>query len=456
MLPQNSIRSIDCNTKRTMKSLLKSKFKDRLVILIGLVLGFVTTLMIIDQFDLKSMTNEQFNNKIESNDLFDDLSEYVHEALSDFDSRKYSNIIITSSQPSSIKKLKLKKNRNEGTALDRFHWQINNHEMYSEKYADLVIELLDEMANLLIENVVQKEGGTQLKLIITFENGMKALFKPMRFPRKQQTLVNHFYFSDYERHTAEIAAFHLDRVLGFRRSVPVVGRLLNITSEIYEVADPNLMKTAFTSPANNLCFHGKCSYYCDTSHAICGQPDTLEGSFAAFLPNSERKIWRHPWRRSYNKRKKATWETDDRYCDKIRDSNDYTDGRHLIDLIDMSIFDFLMGNMDRHHYETFREFGNDTFPIHLDHGRGFGKAFHDEISILAPLLQCCQVRATTLNTLLKYHNGEQSLSEVMRNSMGNDPIAPILWEPHLIALDRRLPIILNGIRDCIQKNRFDS
>lgn len=50
----------------------------------------------------------------------------------------------------------------------------------------------------------------------------------------------------------------------------------------------------------------------------------------------------------------------------------------------------------------YRIFGNDTFPIHLDHGRGFGRAYHDEISILAPLLQCCMIRASTLETLLKW------------------------------------------------------
>lgn len=43
------------------------------------------------------------------------------------------------------------------------------------------------------------------------------------------------------------------------------------------------------------------------------------------------------------------------------------------------------------------------------------------------------------------------LSDSMRKSLAQDPIAPILWEPHLVALDRRVEIILKGIRDCLQK-----
>lgn len=35
--------------------------------------------------------------------------------------------------------------------------------------------------------------------------------------------------------------------------------------------------------------------------------------------------------------------------------------------------------------------------------------------------------------------------------MGVDPIAPVLWDPHLEALDRRVVIILQGIRDCLKK-----
>ncbi|KAH8414591.1 hypothetical protein KR215_009782, partial [Drosophila sulfurigaster] len=338
--------------------------------------------------------------------------------------------------------------------LERFQLRITKKELYSEQDT-LVDAVLRDMIKLPIEHVVQKEGGTQLKLIIEYPNDIKALMKPMRFPRDQQTLPNHFYFTDYERHNAEIAAFHLDRVLGFRRAMPVAGRTLNITTEIYQKADENLLKTFFVSPSLNLCFHGKCSYYCDTSHAICGNPDMLEGSFAAFLPSldsSNRKLWRHPWRRSYHKRKKAQWETDANYCALVRDIPPYDEGRRLLDLMDMAVFDFLTGNMDRHHYETFKIYGNETFPLHLDHGRGFGRPFHDELSILAPVLQCCLIRKTTLTKLLEFHNGPKPLSQVMGESLSNDPVSPVLWQPHLEALDRRVGIILQSIRDCIKRN----
>ena len=108
----------------------------------------------------------------------------------------------------------------------------------------------------------------------------------MRYPREQETLPDHFYFSDFERHNAEIAAFHLDklvficscdvnslymyartcdwtflidfrhygnilllcRVLGFYRVPPTVGRRISVTHDIEAHATEEFARTIFISP----------------------------------------------------------------------------------------------------------------------------------------------------------------------------------------------------------------
>ncbi|XP_065597362.1 extracellular serine/threonine protein kinase FAM20C-like isoform X3 [Cyrtonyx montezumae] len=271
--------------------------------------------------------------------------------------------------------------------------------------------------------------------------------------RDQETPADFFYFSDFERHNAEIAAFHLDRILDFRRIPPVSGRLVNITKEIRDITtDKKLAKTFFISPAGNVCFYGECSYYCSTEHALCGKPDQLEGSMAALLPDkalAKRRSWRSPWRRSYHKSKKAEWELDPNYCAQVRRTPPYDSGHRLLDLIDMAVLDFLMGNMDRHHYETFEKFGNDTFLLHLDNGRGFGTHSRDELSILAPLQQCCSIKKSTYLRLQLLATEPYRLSELLREALATDPLAPVLAEPHLQALDRRLGKVLAAVGRCL-------
>jgi hypothetical protein len=62
---------------------------------------------------------------------------------------------------------------------------------------------------------------------------------------------------------------------------------VNIFGEFWPLAEEDFIKTFYKSPGGNACFHGKCEYYCDSSHPICGDPDTIEGSFAAFLPDHD-------------------------------------------------------------------------------------------------------------------------------------------------------------------------
>uniref|UniRef100_A0A8C2ZF52 FAM20 C-terminal domain-containing protein n=1 Tax=Cyclopterus lumpus TaxID=8103 RepID=A0A8C2ZF52_CYCLU len=333
----------------------------------------------------------------------------------------------------------------------RFHLGISRRELYDRKDPNLA-QLTHYLAT---QRVLGKEGGTQLKLLVSFQNHGQALLKPMKQSRDAETDGNLFYFSDFERHNAEIAAFHLDRLLGFNRIPPVVGRLINVTSEVREITtDKKLSRTFFTSPVGNVCFYGQCEYYCSSEHPVCGRPHQLEVSVAAMLPDlslAPRRSWRSPWRRAYSRTKLAAWEKDPAYCDTVKQRPPYSHGTRLLDLIDMAVLDFLMSNMDRHHYETFETFGNETFLLHLDNGRAFGRHSRDEPSILVPLQQCCRIRRSTLLRLRLLSLPSFRLSDAMRESLLRDPlaaVAPLLSEPHLSALDRRLAAVLRVVEAC--------
>ncbi|XP_008294463.1 extracellular serine/threonine protein kinase FAM20C-like [Stegastes partitus] len=343
----------------------------------------------------------------------------------------------------------------------RFHMNISRWQLYPHRDPNME-PLTQQLATQRIVSAVQKSGGTQLKLVMSFPNYGQAMFKPMKQQRDEETNYNLFYFSDFERHNAEIAAFHLDRILGYRRVPPVVGRLVDVVKEIKDITtDRKLARTFFTSPVGNICFYGRCSYYCSTEHAVCGRPRHLEASLAVMLPDlslAARRTWRSPWRRSYSRRKLAKWETQPDYCATVKKTPPYDKGTRLVDFMDMVILDFLMGNMDRHHYETFERFGNNTFLLHLDNGRAFGRHSKDEPSILAPLEQCCRIRRSTWLRLRLLSLPQYRLSDVMRASLSSDPlhrVAPLLSEPHLAALNRRLKTVLETVSRCQKQQKGD-
>nr|XP_020664455.1 extracellular serine/threonine protein kinase FAM20C-like [Pogona vitticeps] len=71
------------------------------------------------------------------------------------------------------------------TAIDsypnwlKFHIGINRYELYS-RHNPAIGALLQDLASQKITSVAMKSGGTQLKLIMTFQNYGQALFKPMK------------------------------------------------------------------------------------------------------------------------------------------------------------------------------------------------------------------------------------------------------------------------------------
>ncbi|XP_077922118.1 pseudokinase FAM20A isoform X1 [Halichoerus grypus] len=360
----------------------------------------------------------------------------------------------------------------------QFHLGISRHGLYSRS-SPVVSQLLQDMRRFPTISAdysqdekallgacdctqIVKPSGVHLKLVLRFSDFGKAMFKPMRQQRDEETPADFFYFIDFQRHNAEIAAFHLDRILDFRRVPPTVGRLVNVTKEILEVTKNEILQSVFfVSPASNVCFFAKCPYMCKTEYAVCGNPHLLEGSLSAFLPSlnlAPRLSVPNPWIRSYSLAGKEDprissplrWEVNPLYCDTVKQIYPYNSSSRLLNIIDMAIFDFLIGNMDRHHYEMFTKFGDDGFLIHLDNARGFGRHSQDELSILSPLSQCCRIKKKTLLHLQLLAQADYRLSDVMRESLLEDQLSPILTEPHLLALDRRLQIILQTVEGCVE------
>ncbi|CAI8055918.1 Glycosaminoglycan xylosylkinase [Geodia barretti] len=313
--------------------------------------------------------------------------------------------------------------------------------------------ILHAMATYPILSFDVGHRGTQLKASM-FLGEQRTAFKPRRYQRDE--VIQGDPYAGFDRHNAEIAGFHLDGLLGFRIAPPVVGRRVNLTY-VWPVTTDTLRNTYFKDTYGNTCFYGKC-YYCRKEEAACANGEVMEGSVTLWLPEwYELKTRRHPYQRTYRPNHKAKWETDDLYCNNYiisKSDSDYFYG--LLEFTDSCIFDFLMGNADRHHYETYAKASKHGKLLHIDNGKSFGNPYHDEMSILAPLQQCCRVRQSTWDRLQELIHSEPSLSQRLDQSMRRDPAYPILTSLHLQAIDRRLDIIDKSIRDCFAAHGRDT
>ncbi|ROT70902.1 putative glycosaminoglycan xylosylkinase [Penaeus vannamei] len=79
----------------------------------------------------------------------------------------------------------------------------------------------------------------------------------------------------------------------------------------------------------------------------------------------------------------------------------------------------------------------------------FGDAGVDFMDILAPVLQCCRLRRSTHARLVLLSGG--GLSRALRELLRLDPLAPVLADAHLRALDRRLAHVLAALSACSER-----
>uniref|UniRef100_H2Y8L1 FAM20 C-terminal domain-containing protein n=1 Tax=Ciona savignyi TaxID=51511 RepID=H2Y8L1_CIOSA len=328
---------------------------------------------------------------------------------------------------------------------------VTERQIYPHQHPEMAA-ILKAMASARIVKADALPKGTQIKLMLELVGGQKVVFKQKRYSRDH--VIEGKPYDGYDRHNAEIAAFHLDRVLDLRRSPLVVGRVIDLKSEIIPVATRRLLDT-FREKDGNTCYFGVC-LYCNERNMACGEGGLMEGSVTLWLPPkwSAFQKQRHPYQRTYVDGRKARWENDGRYCnDVVKRQAPYDRGTRLLDVADAAVFDYLIGNADRHHYEIFKNKSKDTMLIMMDNAKSFGNPHHHEPSILAPLKQCCILRRSTWEKLQQLKNGV--LTQLLESILSADPITPVLHPPHFNAIDVRLPTIIETMEKCIKDKSYD-
>ncbi|XP_055522711.1 glycosaminoglycan xylosylkinase homolog [Wyeomyia smithii] len=312
----------------------------------------------------------------------------------------------------------------------------HENEIYPQKDEKIgkVIRALQEAEILAARNTPR---GTQLKLLFDLAGKQTVLFKPSWYSRN--TTIDGLVYSGKDRHNSEIVAFHLAAILNLRWTPIVVGRRISLL-EIYRLADQELKETMIKIDTRQ-CVYGKC-YYCKKSEAVCNDPKTgtLEGALLLLIPGKFAK-YRSPWQRTYQNGVSAEWEKTDAYCAKVKEKLPTV---RLLDLIDVAIFDFLIQNGDRHHYET-----RDERVLLMDNGKGFGNAFKDHFDVLAPLYQCCMIRKTTWERLQIFSGGAITETLVELNEI--DLLYPLLTKEHYIGIERRLILVYTTVELCKEK-----
>lgn len=335
---------------------------------------------------------------------------------------------------------------------------INKREVYPPNHQTELSLILRMMATTKIIAADVLPRGTQLKLLLVLNGGQKVVFKPKRFERDYVVPGNSW--DGFDRHNAEVAGFHLDSILHFRRAPLVVGKNLKFREEILPVATERLKATIRykkdvldKNGDPTTCFYGKC-YYCKEEDLVChDQNGLLEGTLTLWIEKENYGFvkLRHPYQRTYHPDKQARWEYDPKYCNLVvKKEAPYDKGPRLLDITDASIFDYLIGNGDRHHYETFdpKKHGTDAMLIMIDNAKSFGNSSLHDTSILAPVKQCCVIRSNTYDLLTQY---KTNIGNVLDMSMKNDPIYPVLTQDHFAAMNLRMGHIFEAIDGCLEE-----
>ncbi|XP_042855892.1 glycosaminoglycan xylosylkinase-like [Penaeus japonicus] len=302
-------------------------------------------------------------------------------------------------------------------------------------------DILAALSTAPIVSAAPAVGGSQFKIILWLEGKQKVVLAP-KIHSLDSILIGKNRGGD--RHNGEIVAFHLGRLLGLQMTPIAVGRKVSLKREILPVATQRLAETFSKNKNGDTCFYGICRY-CKPQWRVCAVQDTLSCAVIMWLPEhlSILEI-DHPWRDN-KKNVLARWEYDENYCQEVLVGDQ---GGKILDIIDVSVLDYIIQNTDRHNAVYIAGEPDSSF-VPIDNGKSFGDPHTDYTDMLAPVLQCCRIRQATYERLVLLSGGGMSLA--LQELLALDPVAPVLTPAHLRATDRRVTHLLAALSACSVK-----
>lgn len=332
---------------------------------------------------------------------------------------------------------------------------VTREELFPE--APMVDDVIQALATAPIVHVDvlqtgDYESGTSEKWVVTLDGGQKAMMKIVweeKGGMKNGALCNF----GYEMPSGEIAAFHLHRILEFRNTPFVSGRMVDLRHDIMPVASPRVAKQIKITSGNETCVEGKC-YFCKDKLRLCPSNGQLEVSMAYWIPRQLKLYTYPPKYMPYSTPSMEEWGkigfNNRTYCNKIRKIEPYEQDYYYYDIFDFAVLDTLMYHFDSKHYAIDDKSKAEGLTIRLDHGRAFCAYDRDDEQIfMAPITQCCTLRKSTYNKLVKHR---RTLGEELQYRLSRDPLHPVLFDDWYMALDRRLDLILNMMEKCAKAN----
>lgn len=266
---------------------------------------------------------------------------------------------------------------------------------------------LTRMATAPVNEITRNPGGATITFRVRFADGNRAVWKP-----EQKHSASNY--------RAEIAAYHLDRIVGFARTAAVVGRTLGYP-HVIEHLEASAAAPEFIERFRN---------------EVPARDGRVAGAMIAW----------HSGRLTSAEPPKG-WTTGLRSADEVPSD---VAGR-LPEWSDLVVFDFLIDNTDRWSGGNVLALGGGPL-IFLDNAAGFS-AFRDNHGEttekrLAPICRFRRATIETLRTLGPDAASGDRLGARLGRSLANDPLAPLVGAAQLRALDIRVERLLAHVEGC--------